>query len=419
MIVSEAPSSRVVLSDSRAIAFPGFLALLGLVGYLFAVRLPSLGSDLRLYSAFGDFVNTNGYLPLPGSTVGSDAFLSSYADFPALSLRIYQLLSLSGPTPNRFIWAAYLIVPLTAVMITLSIKGTRIGLSVASARMLAFVGLTMGIWTARFYEDKAHFLWLPILVFLLASIRPLLGAIAGGLFAGWTGLVPLAPFLAAIRQPRRRVILFFAAAATMGAAVFAAGSMTLELLQNRIDREDSETFWFGFWKYIPLLDNPSARSGLALLASALAAFAFHRKWLSFPAAFGSSAFFIVTSSASFQHTRIWMLLPLAVFLLPSTRWQIGYLGVLLAWSCVPLIDFLGYGYIFAGSDLSAEQGAGLSAFTNIPVLFFYGAFVAALWRGRNLKLSSTAGIFEPNAQSVRQISHVDALVVEPPQQPNA
>jgi hypothetical protein len=409
--------SRVWRNGTDSVLFPGLLAVLGVVGYLFAVRLPSLGSNVRLYTAFGDFVNHQGHLPLPGSVTGSDSFVSSYADFPALSMRIYQMLSLAGPTPNRFIWAAYLLLPLTVVMVGLAVKGKRLGLSVAAARTFALVGMLMGIWTARFYEDKAHFLWLPILVFLFASTRPLLGAITAGVFAGWTGLVPLTPLLVSIRRSRQRIGLFVTAVLAMILVAFSAASMSFTLLENRAARESGETFWFGFWRYLPAIDNTSARITLALLASALAAFAFQRKWLSFPAAFSSSAFFIVTASSSFQHTRIWMLLPLAVFLLPSTRWQVSYLIALLAWSCVPLTDFLGYGYFFAGSGLSAIQDLGLAIFTNTPVFFFYGAFVFAVWRGKRLALNSAESIFEPNAQSVKRLSDVSVPVFEPPRLP--
>jgi hypothetical protein len=350
-----------------------------------------------LYASFADFFNATGALPQPGVTIGQDNFASYYADFPGLSLRLYSVLALFGASPNRFVWAAYYLIPLTVVLTAISLKGHRIGLSLVTARTLAFVSLFMGICTARFYEDKAFLLWLPLLAFLLASLSPFLGAFVTGVFAGWTGLLPLGPFLAAFRRPGRKVALFITCAISALVVALSAGPATFTLLNNRATREAGETFWFGFWRYLPFLDSTPIRTAIALAMGIVAVVAFQRRWLSFPAAFTASAFFVITSSNSFQHSRILMLLPLAVFLLPTVKWQIGYLGSIAAWSCVPLIDFFGYGYFFAGAGLSAAQETWLSVYTNAPVLFFYATFAFAIVRGMRGSASSPANIFEPNA----------------------
>lgn len=98
----ERPSHRV---------FTLLLAGLGVIGYTYAVRLPSVGFNVHLYSAFGSYVNATGSLPVAGQSIGSEPFLASYGDFPAISLQIYRLLTLTGEEPNRFVWAAYYIVP--------------------------------------------------------------------------------------------------------------------------------------------------------------------------------------------------------------------------------------------------------------------------------------------------------------------
>lgn len=404
------------LKADRWGAFPLAIMIMGLLGYLFAVRLPSLGSDVRLYAAFGDYFNSYGSLPAADTVVGSDSFASTYADFPALSLRVYQALALFGEEPNRFVWAAYFLVPLTIVMALVSVHGRRIGLNRLTARTLALVGMLMGIWTARFYEDKAHFLWLPLLVFLLAAVSPMAAAITTGVFSGWTGLLPLGPLLSATRQSRRRVLLFVVSTLSALIVLLAAGTASIGLLQNRAAREDGETFWFGFWRYLPIVDQSQFRLGFAVAMSIVALLAFQRRWLSLPAAFSASAFFFVTASSSFQHTRIWMLLPLAVFLLPTVRWQVGYLAVLAAWSCIPLIDFLGYGYFFAGAGLNSNQVTLLAIFTNVPVIFFFGSFVFSVYRGFRLQLGGVAGLFEPNTFSVTQKREYDgrAAAIPPP-----
>lgn len=389
-----------VLTGPSDKQFTALLISLGVIGYAFAVRLPSLGHNFLIYTSFGNFVNTNGRLPADTDLVSSDAIPGYYADFPAVSLRIYQLLMLSGEAPNRFIWAAYFLIPLVAVLVYTALRGTRIGLSPASARALALTGLAMGTWTARFFEDKAHFLWVPLLAFLLISVVPWLSAIVIGLFSGWTGLLPFGPFYAAIRARKYKVLLFALAAIAAIISVLAAGTASVELLQNRASRETGSTFWFGYWQYLPLLDNSPTRTAFGLLASAFALIAFQRRWLSLPAAVAASAIFIVTSSNSFQHTRIWMLLPLVVFLLPSVRSQLWYLLALFAWSCIPLIDFLGYGYIFSGVGITPTQNLLIVIFTNVPVLFAYGAFVFAVIRGIRLHLPHPTDPFMPNAQSV-------------------
>jgi hypothetical protein len=260
-------------------------------------------------------------------------------------------------------------------------QGPRIGLNRTSARTLAVVGLSMGIMCARFYEDKAFLLWLPLVVFLLASVSSTASAVATGVFAGWTGLVPLGPFLAAWQDHRGRGKRFALSIVSAMVVSLAAGMASLTLLSNRQAREAGATFWFGFWRYIPTLDSSTMRLVFMLGASALIFVAFQRRWLTFPAAFSASAFIVMTSSNSFQHTRIMMLLPLAVFLISGTRWRVTYLIALLGWACVPLIDFFGYGYIFAGVGLSEAQQLFLALYTNIPVVIFYALTVFAVAHG--------------------------------------
>lgn len=373
---------------------------LGLLAYAFAVRLPSLGHNFLIYTSFGHFVNTNGRLPTETELISSDAIPGFYADFPAVSLRIYQLLMLSGETPNRFIWAAYFLIPLIAVLCATALRGNRIGLSTATARGLALTGLMVGTWTARFFEDKAHFLWVPLLAFLLMSAVPWLAAIVIGVFSGWTGLLPFGPFYAAIRARKHKVLLFALAAIAAIVSLLAAGAWSFDLIQNRAARESGSTFWFGYWQYLPFLDNAPTRTAFGIIASAFALLAFQRRWISLPAAVAASALFIVTSSNSFQHTRIWMLLPLVVFLLPSVRSQLWYLMALVLWSCVPLIDFLGYGYVFSGVDITQTQHLLIVIFTNVPVVFAYGAFVFAVVRGVRLHLPSPADPFLPNTETI-------------------
>jgi hypothetical protein len=388
---------RGASSQSTKWIFTTTLISLALLGYVFAVRFPSLGTNVRLYAAFADFFNTTGGLPQTGMTVGQDNFASYYADFPGLSLRVYSVLALFGASPNRFVWAAYYLIPLTVVLTAISLKGHRIGLSLVTARTLALVSLFMGICTARFYEDKAFLLWVPLLAFLLASLSPFMGAVATGIFAGWTGLLPLGPLLAAFRRQTRKVLLIITCAISALVVALAAGPATITLLNNRATREAGATFWFGFWRYLPFLDTTPIRTAIALAMGIVAVVAFQRRWISFPAAFSASAFFVISSSNSFQHSRIMMLLPLAVFLLPTVKWQIGYLWSIAVWSFVPLLDFFGYGYFFAGAGLSGQQDTLLAVYTNAPVFFFYAAFAFAIVRGIRDVAPSTANIFEPNA----------------------
>jgi hypothetical protein len=394
--------------------FAVLFVFLGVLGYAFAVRLPSLGHNFLIYTSFGSFVNANGRLPSDSDLVSVDRIPGYYADFPALSLRIYQALSLVGEEPNRFLWAAYFLLPLVLVLLATALRGPSIGLSPASARALALVGLAVGTWTARFFEDKAHFLWIPLLAFLLMSVRPWLSAAVVGLFTGWTGLLPLGPLYPAIRAQGNRIVLFGIAALAAALALLAAGTWSIDLLQNRAARETGETFWFGFWQYLPFLDNSPTRTAFGLLASAFALLAYQRRWVSFPAAVSASTVFVVTASNSFQHTRIWMLLPLVVFLMPSVRSQVWYLLGLFLWSCIPLIDFAGYGYVFAGSGITPTQYALVVIFTNVPVFFAYAAFVFAVVRGIRLKLPPSCGPFQPSADvsallGEDSVAHDDAV----------
>lgn len=374
------PRHRNVGAVSNA-GFLWLMAALASLGYAFAVRLPSVGSDVRLYTAFADFFNQHGALPRAGEVVGADQFASTYADFPALSLRVYQLLALFGPAPHSLVWAAYLLIPLTIVLMVVGCHGARIGLTPTTARTLAVVGLFMGILCARFYEDKAFLLWLPLAIFLLASVSTLASAAATGLFAGWTGLVPFGPLLAAWQEGTGRLKRFLVTLAVAASVALSAGTASFTLLSNRQARESGSTFWFGFWSFLPALDTTGFRLGFALMASAIIFVAFQRRWLTFPAAFSASAFIVMTSSNSFQHTRIMMLLPLAVFLISGTRWRVTYLIALLGWACVPLIDFFGYGYIFAGVGLSDAQQLFLALYTNIPVVIFYALTMFAVAHG--------------------------------------
>ena len=110
----ERPSHRV---------FTLLLAGLGIFGYFYAVRLPSVGFNVHLYSAFGTYFNATGSLPVEGQSIGSEPFLASYVDFPAISLQIYRLLALTGEEPNRFVWAAYYVVPVVLAAMALARLG--------------------------------------------------------------------------------------------------------------------------------------------------------------------------------------------------------------------------------------------------------------------------------------------------------
>ena len=388
----ERPSHRV---------FTLLLAGLGIFGYFYAVRLPSVGFNVHLYSAFGTYFNATGSLPVEGQSIGSEPFLASYGDFPAISLQIYRLLALTGEEPNRFVWAAYYVVPVVlAAMALARLGGVRLGLPASTARATAVVGIIMGSFVARGYEDKGHFFWLLVGVFLLASINPLLGAIGGGVLVGWTGLAPLLPFLTASRVSQhfsRRLVLFLITTGTAVVCAFAAGPASLTLLNNRRLREESGTFWWGFWQYLGPLDAPVLRVGICLLVAVAILFTYQRGWLSFPGALTLMAVVTIASSNSFGHVRFEMLLPLAVFLLRSSRAQLIYLMVLLVWSAVPLYDFFRYGSVFVDQSVSPSVHFLLAIYTNAPIfalLLMWLYFIP--WR-RLLVSRTRTSIFEPNA----------------------
>lgn len=256
-------------------AFSIGLALMGVAGYAIVVRLASVGFNAHLYAAFGDYVNVNGHLPPPGVTVGADQIAANYADFPGFSLRVYQLLALAGAEPNRFWWALWLVAPLTIVAIMFARYGDRTGLSKGAARATAVVALALGIVTARGFEDKAHFFWVPALAILAAGSRPWLAAVTVGVFTGWTGATALSPLLFLTRQPRHRLLLAGVVVISAVVVLFAAGPETLTLLGNRRDRESGATFQFGFWQLIPIADIAAVRIafGLAMGLAAVIVYA--------------------------------------------------------------------------------------------------------------------------------------------------
>ena len=262
------------------------------------------------------------------------------------------------------------------------------------------VGIIMGSFVARGYEDKGHFFWLLVGVVLLASINPLLGAIGGGVLVGWTGLAPLLPFLTASRVSQhfsRRLVLFLITTGTAVVCAFAAGPASLTLLNNRRLRESSGTFWWGFWQYLGPLDAPVLRVGISLLVAVAILFTYQRGWLSFPGALTLMAVVTIASSNSFGHVRFEMLLPLAVFLLRSSRAQLIYLMVLLVWSAVPLYDFFRYGSVFVDQSVSPSVHSLLAIYTNAPIfalLLMWLYFIP--WR-RLLVSRTRTSIFEPNA----------------------
>lgn len=181
-----------LIERPSSLLFSAILLLLGVGGYVFSVRLPSVGFNAHLYSAFGTYVNTTGGLPVEGQYIGSEPFAASYGDFPAINLIIYRLLAMSGEEPNRFVWASYFIFPVVIASIALARFGGRLGLPLATARLTALTSIFLGSLVARGYEDKGHFFWLIVAVMFAASVNPLMGAIWGGVLAGWTGLAPLA-----------------------------------------------------------------------------------------------------------------------------------------------------------------------------------------------------------------------------------
>jgi len=332
------------------------------------------------------------------------AYLGTTPTFPLSVSGSINCLQGNGEVPNRFVWAAYFILPLTIVLAVTAAQGPRLGLELPVARALAVTGLVAGVIVARFYEDKAFLLWLPLIVFLLASTAPYVYAVAIGFLGGWTGLLPLAPLYAAIRQSKRKSLLFALSLFSSAASLLFAGSLVFTLVQNRLERESGSTFWFGFWRYLPSLDHSSFRTFVAIAACLVALVAFQRRWLSLPAAVGASMVISLSASSNFQHTRIWMVLPLVVFLLPSVRSQLWFLFGLLAWSLIPLIDFLGLGYVFAGVGISPAQELFLVIFTNGPVFLTYGLFVAAIIRGIRLAAPRGIGPCCPDSSMYAQVT---------------
>jgi hypothetical protein len=382
--------------SDRTVAW--FLVAMGFLGYAFAVRLPSVGFNARLYATFGAYVNEHGALPARDEDIGTEPFSGSYADFPALSLRVYQLLANFGEQPNRFVWAAYYLIPLTIACIALARWGGRIALPRSTARLCAATALLIGIWTARGYEDKAHFFWLPVAAILIASWSPLAGAATTGVFAGWTGLVPLAPLLVAMRRGQRRVALFLVTAVVALGCAFAFGAGTLTLLANRRSREAPSTFWFGFWQLLGPLDTASVRMAFAALMGILIAYMYFRGWLSFPAALVGSAISLLCASPSFGNVRYWMVLPLAVFLIRTPKWQSRFLIVVAVWSALPLADFTTQGSYFVVDDtMGPARFVFLLAYTNVPVLAVIALVLRAVqWRAPFTSLP-TSSIFESGA----------------------
>jgi hypothetical protein len=386
----EQPSHRV---------FAFLLAGLGFLGYGYAVRLPSVGFNIHIYSTFATYFNSTGALPVEGQSIGSERFAASYGDFPAISLQIYRMLVLTGEEPNRFVWAGYYIVPVVLAAMALARLGGRIGLPSSTARATAAVAIVMGSLVARGYEDKGHFFWLLVAVFLAASIKPIFGAISGGIAVGWTGLAPLMPFLTATRvSPRfsKRLFLFLLSSLTAIVCVFAAGPASLTLLINRRQRESSGTFWWGFWQYLGPLDTPTVRVGISLLISVAILLTFQRGWLSLPAALTLMSVMTIASSNSFGHVRYEMLLPLAVFLLRSARAQLIYLMALLVWSSAALYEFR-YPGVFVDANVTPVLYMLRAVYINGPIFTLLLMWLYYIpWRSLSL-CRSRKTIFEPSA----------------------
>jgi hypothetical protein len=372
-------------------AFSIGLAFMGIAGYVVVVRLASVGFNAHLYTAFGDYVNANGHLPPRGVTVGADQIAANYADFPGLSLRIYQLLALAGVEPNPFSWALWLVAPLTIVAILFAQYGDRTGLSKGTARATSVVALTLGIVTARGFEDKAHFFWVPALAILAAVSRPWLAAVSVGIFTGWTGATALSPLLFLTRQPRHRLLLAGIVVVTAVVVLFAAGPETLTLIANRRDRESGATFQFGFWQLIPFADTAAVRIAFGLVMGLGAVIAYARGWIPFPAALTFMAVMTIAASPSFGHVRYAMLMPLGTYLLRSARGRGWYLTAVLVWGLVPLADLLRYGSMFADEAMTPTHHALVVAYTSLPILLLLVLFAVRIpWQNLGRRETTTS-----------------------------
>ena len=359
------------------------IAITGLAAFFFVVRLPSLGWNVHLYTAFGDYVNSFGRLPSSGTRIGITAVEAHYADFPGLSLRIYQLLALAGETPNKYVWALYLLTPLVIASGAFVVWGQRTGLSQRVALLVGLNGVILGAITARGFEDKTYFFWLPALIFLTLGRFPLSSAGAVGAFTGWTGVTPLAPFLILLDRAKHKVRRFAFAIFIALLVAVSGGSHTLTLLSNRLERESTGTFWFGFWRFLPWVDNSPFRGLVALAISILALTAFRQGWVNLPGAFTVMAITTIASTASFGHVRYVMLMPFVVYLIRRPALQLWYLLLLTLWGLVPLLDFLRYGSYFADDQMSSLQLSLVVAYTNLPLLMVLVAFASNIpWKVR-------------------------------------
>ncbi len=212
---------------------------------------------------------------------------------------------------------------------------------------------------------------------------------AGGLgaFTGWTAATPLAPFLLLFdklgHHSRRFVIAVLAAVVI----ALAGGQHTWTLVSNRLERESTNTFWFGFWQFIPWADNSPTRSLVTLTVGVLAVVAFRQGWVNLPGAFTVMAITTIASAASFGYVRYIMLMPFVVYLIRRPTLQVWYLVVLAAWGLVPLVDFLRYGSYFADDQMSNLQFLFVTVYTNLPVLLvlvlFFGNFPTQPWFKRS------------------------------------
>jgi len=380
--------------------FSLIIVVLGFLGYVFAVRLPSLGYDLRIYSTFGTYVNQTGELPIQGQFIGVEPIAASYGDFPAMALNIYRVLSLSGAAPNKWVWAAYFLIPVVIAAWALSKWGFRLGLPTSTARATAIVAVAFGSWTTRGYEDKTYMFWLFIAAMFAIAANHRFGSLASGVFAGWTGLVPLAPFMTATRithNRAQRVVLFLITTLSALTLAVAAGPMSLTLLNNRRLRESGDTIFWGFWQYLPALDTPIIRFGLTAILSIATFILFQRGWLSFPAAFIFMAIAMVSSSNSFGYFRFYNLLPLAVFLFRTPPMQMFYLTFICVWAIFPYSDFLRSGSVFADQGLSSSSYSLVVLLTNLPLLVVLLAWLGRVPWARLGEKQTHNSIFQPNA----------------------
>jgi len=318
----------------------------GLGGFLLVRALPFTGFNSTIYAAIGTYFREYGELPAPDAVVGPDGIQGSYADFPAINLWMYRLLL--GWESSEAWWAMYQILPTVIAAALLGTFGARLGLNIAIARLSSIIALGFATYVAIPGEDKTNFWWLPVIALLVATTTAWGGAALMGLFAGWTGLAPLAVTLSAIgahAKPAKRIALLVTSVLVAACAVLAVGDMTVTLWRNRAMRESSEAFWFSVWQFAGPMDFPLARTVFVAVLSAAVLFTFARKLVTLPATLVTMMSITLLASNSTVPTRVMMVLPLGVFIFHSVRIQLMYLGGILLWAVpIGLTMLLNIGY---------------------------------------------------------------------------